>query len=277
MNSQKSSLKLVTKSVYSNNRSTLKIRDTFIGCGNFTIIAGPCAVESQEQIEAIAFHINKLNLKFLRGGAFKPRTSPYSFSGLQEQGLFWLRESADKYGLITVSEAIDLESLYLVSEYADIVQIGSRNMYNVTLLKAAGAIKRPVLLKRGMSATISEWLMAAESIMVQGNESIILCERGIRTFETSTRNTFDISAIPVVKEISHLPIIADPSHSFGSSYGISSISMGAMAAGADGLLIEIHPKPKSALSDGKQSLSLEEFTMLINRLHALKEPLNLNF
>lgn len=276
MNFQKSSLKLAARSFNPNGRSTIKIKDANIGCGNFSIIAGPCAVESPEQIDAIASHVKKLNLKFLRGGAFKPRTSPYSFSGFHEQGLIWLRDTANKYGLITVSEAIDLESLFLVSEYSDIVQIGSRNMYNSTLLKSAGELKKPVLLKRGMSATINEWLMAAESIMVHGNESIILCERGIRTFETSTRNTFDISAIPVVKELSHLPIIADPSHSFGHSYGVSSISMGAMAAGADGLLIEIHPDPKNALSDGAQSLTPEEFTILINRLESLKKPLYLN-
>lgn len=276
MNFQKFSLKLVTRA-YKPHGTTIKIKDASIGEGNFSIIAGPCAVESPEQIDLIASHVKKLDLKFLRGGAFKPRTSPYAFHGLQEQGLVWLRESADKYGLITVSEAVDLESLSLVTEYSDIIQIGSRNMYNSTLLKAAGSLTKPILLKRGMSATIHEWLMAAESIMAHGNESVFLCERGIRTFETTTRNTFDISAIPVIKKLSHLPIIADPSHSFGSAYGVSSISMGAMAAGADGLLIEIHPDPGRALSDGKQSLTLEEFTMLVNRLHTLKEPLNLRF
>ncbi len=230
------------------------------------IMAGPCAVESRAQAFAIAERVKAAGAKIFRGGAFKPRTSPYSFQGLGEEGLKILAEVRDKFGLSVVTEAIDSESLNLVEEYADIIQIGARNMQNFSLLKHAGKAKKPVLLKRGMSATLQELLMAAEYIVSEGNSNVILCERGVRTFADHTRYTLDLSAIPFVERTSHLPIIADPSHGTGRREKVLPMSRAAVAAGADGLLIEVHHKPDEALSDGPESIYPEQFEVLMKEI-----------
>lgn len=237
-----------------------------IGSGELVMMAGPCAVEGEEQLMEVAGILRSAGAKVLRGGAFKPRTSPYSFQGMEKEGLQLLKKVRDETGLLIVSEVVDPLNVGLVEEYVDILQVGTRNMQNFYLLKELGRINKPVLLKRGMSATIEEWLMAAEYIISGGNENVILCERGIRTFETYTRNTLDISAIPVVKELSHLPVIVDPSHGTGRSQLVPSMCMAAIAAGADGLLVEVHPCPEKALSDGPQSLNSEKFHALMNSL-----------
>lgn len=247
--------------------NTIKVKSVEIGGEAPVIIAGPCSIESEEQIYKAAHILSKLGGHILRGGAFKPRTSPYSFQGLGEEGLRLLREAGDEYGLPIVSEVMDTRDVELVSKYVDIVQVGSRNMQNFSLLKEVGKGNKPVLLKRGMSATIEEWLMAAEYIAYEGNLNIILCERGIRTFETYTRNTLDITAVPIVKNLCRLPIIVDPSHGTGRKELILPMSKAALAAGADGLMIEIHPSPCDALSDGEQSLDFDEFSILINEIH----------
>lgn len=249
--------------------SIVEVGDVRIGGPELVIIAGPCAVENREQIMTSALAAKKAGAHMIRGGAFKPRTSPYSFQGLEEEGLKLLQEASLATNLPTVTEVIDEHSLHLARKYVDMLQIGARNMQNFRLLKAVGQTDKPVLLKRGMSATIEEWLMAAEYIMSEGNQKVILCERGIRTFETYTRNTLDLSAIPVVKRLSHLPIIVDPSHGTGDRALVAPMSMAAIAAGADGLILEMHPNPAKAVSDGAQSLTPVGLDALMQQLQAL--------
>ncbi|MFP4698558.1 MAG: 3-deoxy-7-phosphoheptulonate synthase [Eubacteriales bacterium] len=237
-----------------------------IGGDSPAIIAGPCSVESEEQVLTIAKQVKEAGANLLRGGAYKPRSSPYSFQGMGVEGLKILKKAKELTGLPIVTEAICIDTIDYVAEYADVMQIGARNMQNFALLKKAGQIGKPVLLKRGLSATIEEWLMAAEYIMSEGNKDVILCERGIRTFETYTRNTLDLSAVPLVKKICHLPIIVDPSHAAGKWDMVEPLSNGAMAVGADGLMIEVHNKPEEALSDGAQSLKPEKFVRLMKGL-----------
>lgn len=237
-----------------------------IGGKDIAVMAGPCAVESREQLLLSARMVRKAGAQFLRGGAYKPRTSPYSFQGLEEEGLKFLAEARDITGLKVVTEVIDVESIPIVSNYADMLQIGSRNMQNYQLLKAVGRNNKPVLLKRGLSATVNEWLNAAEYIMSEGNSEVVLCERGIRTFENYTRNTLDLSAVAAVKNISHLPVIVDPSHATGLWRLVQPMSKAAIAAGADGLIVEVHPDPAQALSDGKQSLTPENFNTLMGEI-----------
>ncbi len=242
-----------------------------IGGIKICVMAGPCAVESKEQAFAVAEQVKASGAKIFRGGAFKPRTSPYSFQGLGEEGLKILAAVREKFGLLVVTEAIDTESLNLVEEYADIIQIGARNMQNFSLLKRVGKSAKPVLLKRGMSATLQELLMAAEYIVSEGNPNVILCERGVRTFADHTRNTLDLSAIPFVERTSHLPIIADPSHGTGRREKVLPMSRAAVAAGADGLLIEVHHKPEEALSDGQESIYPEQFAVLMKEVAGIAE------
>ncbi|MBI4484023.1 MAG: 3-deoxy-7-phosphoheptulonate synthase [Acidobacteria bacterium] len=233
------------------------------------VMAGPCTVESREQIQLVAAAVKKVGVKVMRGGAYKPRTSPYSFQGLGEEGLKLLREAADRHGLFVVSEVMDQTQIPLFLDYVDIVQVGARNMQNFNLLKELSKIRKPVLLKRGMAATIEELLLSAEYIMVGGNHQVILCERGIRTFETYTRNTLDLSAIPVIKKLSHLPIVVDPSHGTGRRDKVIPMARAAVAAGADGLLIEVHHDPENALCDGAQSLYPEQFSRLMDSLRII--------
>lgn len=240
-----------------------------IGGTQVVMMAGPCSVESAEQIQKIAASLAAEGVRVLRGGAFKPRTSPYSFQGLGKEGLRLLREAADQQGMLVVSEVMDLSQIPLVLDYADILQVGARNMQNYNLLKDLGKVSRPILLKRGIAATIEELLLSAEYIMSGGNYNVVLCERGIRTFESYTRNTFDVSAIPVVKKLSHLPIIGDPSHGTGRRDKVPPMARAAVAAGADGLLIEVHHDPEKALSDGAQSLYLEQFNQLMKELRMI--------
>ena len=236
------------------------------GGDQINVIAGPCSVESREQILEIAQIVKEAGALFLRGGAFKPRTSPYAFQGLKLEGLEYLKEAADATGLKVVTEVKDTETLSLVAEHSDILQIGARNMYNFSLLERVGELEKPVVLKRGLSATIEELLMAAEYILSKGNYKVILCERGIRTFETYTRNTLDLNAVPVIKKLSHLPIIVDPSHGTGAWDLVSPLALAAVVAGADGLMIEVHSHPEKAMSDGFQSLKPETFRKLMLRL-----------
>ncbi|HEV2170981.1 MAG TPA: 3-deoxy-7-phosphoheptulonate synthase [Candidatus Binatus sp.] len=244
-------------------------RGVRFGGPEIVVAAGPCAVESSDQIFRIAEGVARLGARILRGGAFKPRTSPYSFQGLGEAGLKLLREAADRFRLLVVSEVMDPSQVEMIQSYVDLMQVGARNMQNYHLLRALGEVRKPVLLKRGMSATIEEWLLSAEYIMSGGNYNVILCERGIRTFETSTRNTLDIAAIPAIKKLSHLPIIADPSHGTGRRDRVAPMARAAVAAGADGLLIEVHHDPEHALSDGAQSLYLEQFGQLMTELRII--------
>jgi 3-deoxy-7-phosphoheptulonate synthase len=237
-----------------------------VGGKQIVVMAGPCSVESIEQLREAAKAVKAGGAQFLRGGAFKPRTSPYDFQGLAEDGLKMLRQVADEEGLKVVTEIVDNDDLELVGKYADLYQVGARNMHNFQLLKALGKANKPVMLKRGLSATISEWLNAAEYIMAGGNEQVILCERGIRTYETFTRNTLDLSAVAAVKELSHLPIIVDPSHGTGRWQMVQPMARAAVAAGCDGLIIEVHPHPEVALSDGDQSLTPKNFNRLMEDL-----------
>lgn len=250
-----------------------KPENTVIDVGGVTfggkeipVIAGPCSVESREQILEMADIIHAAGVKLLRGGAFKPRSSPYAFQGLKMEGLEYLREAADRYGLKVVTEVKDTETLPAVAEYSDVLQIGARNMYNFSLLEKVGERKKPVLLKRGFSSTIEELLMAAEYIVSRGNYNVILCERGIRTFETYTRNTLDLNCVPLIKKLSHLPVVVDPSHGTGAWDLVSPLAQASLAAGADGLIIEVHAHPEKALSDGYQSLSPKSFTALMAQL-----------
>lgn len=249
--------------------TVIRVRDVDIGGRAVAMIAGPCSVESRDQVMRIAESVARAGARLIRGGAFKPRTSPYSFQGMGEQGLQLLREAADCHGLAVVSEVMDQTQIALVTAYADILQIGARNMQNYNLLREVGKQSKPVLLKRGISATIEELLLSAEYIMSEGNYDVILCERGIRTFESYTRNTMDISAIPVVKKLSHLPIVADPSHGTGRRDKVIPMARAAVAAGADGLLIEVHNDPDHALSDGAQSLRPEQFAELMAQLRII--------
>jgi 3-deoxy-7-phosphoheptulonate synthase len=233
------------------------------------VMAGPCSVESREQIERSAEIVAHAGAKVIRGGAFKPRSSPYSFQGMGEEGLELIRAAADRHGLLVVSEVMEIAQIPLLAQYADILQVGARNMQNFNLLRELGAQRKPVLLKRGIAATIEELLLSAEYVLAGGNYDVILCERGIRTFETYTRNTMDISAIPVVKKLSHLPMIADPSHGTGRRDKVAPMARAAVAAGADGLLIEVHPDPDHALSDGAQSLFPKQFAELMDQLRII--------
>jgi 3-deoxy-7-phosphoheptulonate synthase len=233
------------------------------------VMAGPCSVESRDQIEKAAEAVARAGVKIIRGGAFKPRTSPYSFQGLGEEALRMLRLAADRHGLLVVSEVMDQTQIELVATYADMLQVGARNMQNYTLLRELGKLRKPVLLKRGISATIEEMLLSAEYILAGENYEVVLCERGIRTFESATRNTMDISSIPVVKKLSHLPIVADPSHGTGRRDHVPALARAAVAAGADGLLLEMHPDPDHALSDGAQSLKPEQLEELMGQLRAI--------
>ena len=251
---------------WKNEPSALEIGPASVGGDDVVIMAGPCSVESEEQIHSTAAHVAANGATFLRGGAFKPRTSPYSFQGMGKAGLQLLRCAADRFGLNVITEITDVTKVDLVYRYTDVFQVGARNMQNFGLLKALGRKDKPVLLKRGLSATIEEWLMAAEYIMSQGNPHIILCERGIRTFETYTRNTLDISAVPVVKKKSHLPIIVDPSHGTGLRDKVTPMARAAVAAGADGIMVEVHPDPSTAKSDGPQSLYFDQFTELVQQI-----------
>lgn len=246
--------------------TTVRVRDVTIGGGTLVIMSGPCAIESREQLLATAQAIKKAGAHILRGGAYKPRTSPYAFQGLEEEGLKYMQEARDLTGLPVICEVTSLNAIEAAVKYVDILQIGARNMQNFYLLKEAGKTGLPVLLKRGLSATIDEWLNASEYIISEGNPNVILCERGIRTFETATRNTLDISAIPVIKEKSHLPIFIDPSHATGVRAYVKSLSLAAVAAGADGLMIETHPNPSCALSDGPQSLTFDQFEELTGEI-----------
>jgi len=245
--------------------------DLTIGGGEIAVMAGPCSVESEKQILEAAHAVRDAGAVILRGGAFKPRTSPYSFQGLGKKGLQLLARAREETGLLIVTEAIDSEGVDLVAEVADIIQIGARNMQNYSLLKAAGRAKKPVLLKRGLAATITELLLSAEYLFAEGNHQVILCERGIRGFDPATRNVFDLTAIPVVHKLSHLPIVADPSHGTGLRDKVTPMARAAIAAGADGLLIEVHPRPERALSDGAQSLNPEQFSELMNQCRAIAE------
>jgi 3-deoxy-7-phosphoheptulonate synthase len=260
--------KLVSREVKPEN-TVIRVGDDEIGGQELAVIAGPCSVESRTQILEIAEMLSEMGIKFLRGGAFKPRSSPYSFQGLKTQGLEYLREAADKAGMHIVTEVKDTETLPQVLEYADVLQVGARNMYNFSLLERIGDTRKPVLLKRSFSATLEELLMAAEYIASRGNYEIIMCERGIRTFETSTRNTLDLNAVPVLKRQSHLPVIVDPSHGTGAWDLVIPMAQAAIVAGADGIIVEVHPQPDVALSDGFQSLRPDKFRFLLERLALL--------
>jgi len=272
-------IKLASKQ-HNNHKSIIKIGDESVGSEELCIIAGPCAVESEMQLDEIAKGISDLGIKFMRGGAYKPRTSPYAFQGLKKEGLRLLKESSKKYDLKIVTEVLDTTLIEEVCPYADVFQVGSRNAKNYQFLKELGKTDKPILLKRGMSSTVNEWLLAAEYILLGGNENVILCERGIRTFDTSLRNTMDIAAIPLVKELSHLPVIVDPSQGTGKRSLVTPLSLAAIAAGADGLMIEVHNEPEEALSDGFQSMylnSMKEFTETIRKQANLSNrTLNLN-
>ncbi len=243
--------------------TVIKVGDVEIGGPKCVVIAGPCAVESQEQLMEAAFAVKEAGASMLRGGAFKPRTSPYSFQGMGEDGLKILAQAREKTGLPVVTEVMRASDVELIESYADVLQVGARNIQNFALLKALGQAKKPVLLKRGMMTTLEELLMSAEYILASGNDDVILCERGIRTFETSTRNTLDLSAIPILKRRTHLPVIVDPSHATGHSWVVPAMAKAAIAAGADGIMIEVHNKPKDALSDGPQSLYPDNFVQLV--------------
>lgn len=249
----------------------IKVADSVIGAKKLAIIAGPCSVESKEQILDIAKSVKALGAGFLRGGAFKPRTSPYSFQGLEDEGLEFLKEAKKITGLPIITELTSLNYLDEFVENVDIIQIGARNMQNFDMLKQLGKIKKPVLLKRGLASTIEEFLLSAEYIMAGGNEDVILCERGIRTFEHYTRNTLDISSIPIIKKLSHLPVIVDPSHASGIWWLIEPLSKAAIAAGADGLIIEVHNQPENALSDGEQSIKPKRFEELMLSISRIAE------
>jgi len=255
------------------DNTVIKVGDLVIGGGQTVVMAGPCAVESEEQLMATARAVKAAGAHILRGGAFKPRTSPYSFRGLEEKGLQILKAAREETGLPIITEVMTVRDVELVARHADILQIGARNVQNFSLLEEAGRAGKPVLLKRGFASTVQDWLLSAEYIISQGNREVILCERGIRTFETATRNTMDLSAIPLVKRFSHLPIFSDPSHGTGKWYLVEPMAMASIAAGADGLLIEVHPNPDRALSDGAESLTLENFRLLMERARAVSEAL----
>ena len=249
--------------------SVVKVGDVVIGGGNFTVIAGPDSVESEEQIMQSAEIMKKNGIKIMRASAFKPRTSPYAFQGLGIEGLKLLKKARDKTGILVETEVMDVRDVPIAAEYVDVLRIGARNMQNFDLLKEVGKVNKPVILKRGMAATISEFLMAAEYIMLNGNKDVILCERGIRTFETAYRNTLDLEAIPIIKKETHLPIIVDPSHAAGDRSIILPLCRAAAAVGADGLIVEVHPNPEKALCDGAQSLYPEQFAQMLKEVNAV--------
>src|SRR5216110_2914225 len=256
------------------DKTIVRVGDAAIGGDELAIIAGPCAIESHAQAFAVAEAVRRSGARFFRGGAFKPRTSPYAFQGLGEEGLRILAEVRETYGLKIVTEALDEASVDLVEKYGDMIQIGARNMQNFSLLRRVGKSSLPVLLKRGLSATLDEWLLAAEYVMSEGNYQIVLCERGIRTFAQHTRNTLDLAAIPAVRRISHLPVIIDASHGTGKNYMVTPLARAGVAVGADGLMIEVHCKPEEALSDGAQALTLDEFEQMANEVRAIHELIN---
>lgn len=258
---------------FRDGRTVVEVRGVRVGGGEPQMIAGPCAVESYEQVLETARAVKEAGATILRGGAFKPRTSPYSFQGLEEEGLRILADVREEVGLPVSTEVMDFRSLELAERYVDLLQIGTRNMQNFQLLRAVGRSRLPVILKRGMSATLEEWLMAAEYILSEGNHQVILCERGIRTFETYTRNTLDLSAVPAIHRLSHLPVIVDPSHGTGRWGLVPDMTLAALAAGADGVMIEVHPRPAEAMSDGPQSLTPENFRRLMRKWRALVESL----
>ena len=260
--------KLSSREFHPDN-TIIEVGGVTIGGGRLIVMAGPCAVESEDQVMDTARAVKAAGANILRGGAFKPSTSPYSFRGLGEEGLKILAQAREETGLPLITEVLTVRDIDLVVRYADILQVGARNMQNFVLLDEVGKVGKPVMLKRGLSATIEEWLLAAEYILAQGNRQLMLCERGIRTYETYTRNTMDISAIPAIHNLSHLPIIADPSHGTGKRYLVTPVALAAVAAGADGLMVEVHPKPDSALKDGAQSLTFEDFERLMHQLESV--------
>ena len=252
-------------------KTIVRVGDATIGGDELAIIAGPCAIESRTQAFAIAEAVRRSGARFLRGGAYKPRTSPYAFQGLGEEGLRILADIREAYGLKIVTEALDEAGVDLVERYGDMIQIGARNMQNFSLLRRAGKAKLPVLLKRGLSATLDEWLLAAEYVMAEGNYQVVLCERGIRTFAQHTRNTLDLAAIPAVRRISHLPVIVDPSHGTGKNFMVTPLARAGVAVGADGLIVEVHDQPEHALSDGAQALTLDQYDQLVNEVRSIHE------
>ena len=257
--------KLVSKEV-KKQKTTIKLGDVTIGDGGFVVMAGPCSVEGREQLMTTAVSVAASGAHFLRGGAYKPRTSPYDFQGMAEEGLKLLAEARERTGLKVITEVLDTEDVKIVGEYADILQVGARNMQNFALLKKLGEVKKPIMLKRGLSATIKEFLLSAEYIVSHGNPEVILCERGIRTFETATRNTLDLAAVPLLNELTHLPVVVDPSHATGKRSLVRPLAKASVAVGADGLMAEVHPRPEEAWSDGPQSLRLEEFDILMKEI-----------
>ena len=254
--------KLTSREFHPEN-TVIRVLDAVIGDGSLTMMAGPCSVESRDQLYETADAVKAAGATVLRGGAFKPRTSPYSFQGLGVQGLRYLAEARERTGLPVITEVMEPSQVDIVAEYADILQIGTRNMQNYSLLRDVGRVARPVMLKRGYGATIEEWLMAAEYIVSSGNPNVILCERGIRTFETYTRNTMDLSAVPVLNQLTHLPVIIDPSHATGKRWLVKPLAIGGVAVGADGVMVEVHPRPDEALSDAEQQLDLDQFRDLM--------------
>jgi len=259
---------------FQENDTVVRVGDVPIGGGEFTVIAGPCSVESEEQMMECGYVAKKAGAKILRGGAFKPRTSPYSFQGMEEEGLKLLKKVGERTGMPVVTEVMNTADVDLIEDYSDILQIGARNVQNFALLKKVGRSRRPVLLKRGMMTTIEELLMSAEYILSEGNGQVILCERGIRTFETATRNTLDISAVPVLRELTHLPVIIDPSHAAGHAKYVIPLTRAAVAVGADGVIVEIHPEPEKAFSDGPQSLRPEQFYRLMDEVNLIKDAMH---
>jgi 3-deoxy-7-phosphoheptulonate synthase len=253
------------------DKTVVRVGDATIGGDELAVIAGPCAIESREQAFAIAETVSRSGARFFRGGAFKPRSSPYEFPGLGEEGLKIMADVRDKFGLKIVTEALDVAGVDLVEQYGDIIQIGARNMQNFSLLRRAGRSKLPVLLKRGMAATLDEWLLAAEYVMSEGNYNVILCERGVRTFALHTRNTLDLAAVPAVRRISHLPVVIDASHAAGKNYMVAPLTRAGVAAGADGVLVEVHNDPESALCDAAQALTLNEYDEMLRELRAIRE------
>ncbi len=263
---------LVSRALQSDT-TRIEVNSVSVGGAQFAVIAGPCSVESEAQLREVAQVLARWDVRLMRGGAFKPRTSPYSFQGLGEEGLRMFRRVADEYGMAVVSELLDLSLLETVYPYVDVIQVGSRNMFNYQLLKALGRVNKPVLLKRGMYATVEEWLLAAEYILLHGNEAVILCERGIRSFDPYFRNVLDLNAVALIRELSHLPVVVDPSQGTGRSDIIPPLARAAQAVGAHGLMVEVHPRPEEALSDGFQSLTLEEFDAMMAQLNQPSIPL----
>jgi 3-deoxy-7-phosphoheptulonate synthase len=253
------------------DKTVVKVGDATIGGDELAMIAGPCAIESRDQAFAVAETVSRSGARFFRGGAFKPRSSPYEFPGLGEEGLKIMAEVREKFGLKIVTEALDVAGVELVEQYGDIIQIGARNMQNFSLLRRAGKSKLPVLLKRGMAATLDEWLLAAEYVMSEGNYQVILCERGVRTFALHTRNTLDLAAVPAVRRISHLPVVIDASHAAGKNYMVAPLARAGVAAGADGILVEVHNDPESALCDAAQALTLGEYEEMLGELRAIRD------